>query len=128
MDLAVKRPDGAGCIDTDIVARDRDVDRAVPGQHGMLIRQALLIAAAALLPMRPWAVGAAVVLPLHATSEAETLGWALSADTRLLGAGPYGGSLRVYGSRPSLLILGLMPGALVVGAGAPICGPQGTGL
>jgi hypothetical protein len=67
-------------------------------------------------------------LPLHAASEGETLGWALSADTRLLGVGPYRGSMLVYGSRPSLLLRGLMHGALVLGAGAPLCGPKGDAL
>jgi hypothetical protein len=86
--------------------------------------QLLLLLLVGLLPFRPPAVGAMVLLPLHGARPADTLAWALSHDARLLGPGPYRGSLVVFGSRAALVGPAFRHFTLILASAGNACSPS----
>jgi hypothetical protein len=85
--------------------------------------QGVLLAALALLPFHPPATGAMVLLPLDGARPGQTLAWALASDARLIAAGPYPGSIVVFGSRARLLGPALDHFTLILASSGAECSP-----
>lgn len=74
------------------------------------------------LALRPPAEGAMLVVPLGPAGEGRLADVALDHGGKLLGAGPVGGSLVIYGRRAALQPAFRAAHAIVLAAPAMLCG------
>ena len=105
----------AGCDEGhDRSSSRRDSTRRVVGCAPMMA-QRVLVFAIPLPTLAPPAKGAILIVTAH-SPPGKILAWALPTGARLLGAGPFPGSIKVFGDRAALVRPALAHGALLLEA------------
>lgn len=87
-----------------------------------MIFHCALVGVAAAITATPPAEGMMLVAPLHPVSTAQTLKWVLPTGARLVAAGPYQGSLVVYGKRSALFSPAFRHGTVLLNSRLSECG------
>lgn len=86
------------------------------------IQCAAVLSILSVLALNPPIEGAMLAIPLERSSQGVLANVALKEGASLLGAGPFAGSLIVYGRRYQLQPAFWRVGAVLIAAPAPLCG------
>ncbi|MEJ5976367.1 hypothetical protein WG901_06960 [Novosphingobium sp. PS1R-30] len=93
-----------------------------PAARWALGAQAAVVPAILVFCQSPAPGEAALYLPLHAASQAQSVAWTRNHGGRLLGRGPLPGSLLIQAEASGLALAAAADGALLLSVPNPLCG------